>query len=69
MQYNIVRSSVAGLVGGAITYKTWSHKARLVIATPIISKYLETIPLYIFTGLAVGISSLIAGFIILINAV
>ena len=61
--YNIVRSSVAGLVGGAITYKTWSHKARLVIATPIISKYLETIPLYIFTGLAVGISSLIAGFI------
>jgi len=62
-QYNIIRSGIAGLVGGAITYKTWSNRAKLIIATPIISKYLKTIPLYVFTGLAVGISSLLAGFI------
>jgi len=62
-QYNIIRSGIAGLVGGAITYKTWSNRAKLIVATPIISKYLKTIPLYVFTGLAVGISSLLAGFI------
>ena len=61
--YNVVRSGIAGLVGGAITYKTWSNRARLVIATPIISKYIETIPLYVFTGLAVGLSSMLAGIV------